>query len=192
MSPSGKSNRRSLSQHLVAAHSFRSSVAFSFPLLLCKTAFHSTPTLFCSCQFLLPVSTVLCLLRQPCCRLSLAVRGKQAMLSVPSGKATVAQAPARLGQPQLIAIPAQIQHVPLQKLAMPLVSAQGDSQDQSQKHGFFILSSNCPLFFLSTLTIILLFSHVCYLWDSLRSRGWICSKTCTARPKCFQISLCQL
>ena len=114
------------------------------------------------------------------------------MLSVPSQKVTAAQAPAKLGQPLLSATPAQIQRVRLQKLAMPLVSAQGNSQDQSYKHGFFILSSNWPLFFLSSLTIILIFSDVCYLWESLRSSGWICNKICTARPKCFQISLCQL
>jgi len=43
----------------------------------------------------------------------------------------VAQAPAKLGQPLLSATLVQIQRVRLQKLAVPLVSAQGNSQDKS-------------------------------------------------------------
>lgn len=49
----GPSSKRSLCQHLLAASNFRSSLAFSFPPLLGETAFHPTPTLLCSCWFLL-------------------------------------------------------------------------------------------------------------------------------------------
>lgn len=45
--------------------------------------------------------------------------------------------------------------------------------------------SNWPLFFLSSLTIILVFSEVCCLWEPLKSNGWICNKICTALPKWF-------
>lgn len=45
--------------------------------------------------------------------------------------------------------------------------------------------SNWPLFFLSSLAIILEFSDVCCLWEPLKSNGWICNKICTALPKWY-------
>lgn len=81
--PWGK--KKSLSA-FISCSQFRSSLALSFPPSLCKTAFHPTPTLPRSCQFLLLVSAVLNLFRQPCCRLCPATWGKQPMVSVPSWK----------------------------------------------------------------------------------------------------------
>lgn len=172
----GPSSKRSLCQHLLAASNFRSSLAFSFPPLLGETAFHPTPTLLCSCWFLLlscvsssqssqttPLLFVLCYVRETAhafCSLLKSHRTSS------SGKAR--QAP--------------VQHKPWPNPAHQIAttgSASGLSAGKypRSKLEAWLLFSVIKLaffffsFFLSSLTIIVIFSDVCYLCESLRNSG---------------------